>query len=273
MKRVLLVVAALLSGACTFEDGTGFGTLRGAELSVELVPGEARDLGDRTVLTDQGYALRLETAVITLEAVELKELQGGGGQAVSFDPANPPPGYSLCHAGHCHAADGSLPTYEEIEDQLAGGSASFVAVVSLPVNDPIDLWSGDRARLGEPAPSAELPQTNIRRVSVSAKQIELRGEASLGPVGGGIGPTPVPLEIVLPIGAAFDKSFELDISRDEPGEFSLSVDVVLTARVIDGIDYATLVSGGSLTLNDPEAPAALTLIESLLESELEISVK
>jgi hypothetical protein len=272
MRRALALGAALVSVGCTFEDGTGFGTLSEAELSVELVPGEARDLGNHTVLTDKGYALRLEPAILTLEAVELKELRGGGGQAVSFDPANPPPGYSLCHAGHCHADDGSVPTYEEVEEQLAGGSASFVPVVSLPVGAPIDLWSGVPVPLGAPEPSSELPQANLRRVSVTATQLELRGEASLGPAAGGIGPTPVPLEIVLPLGGAFEKSFELEITREEPGEFSISVDVVLTARVIDGIDYATLVSGGSLTLTDPEDAAALTLVESLLQSEVEIAV-
>jgi hypothetical protein len=272
MRRALVFGAALWCAGCTFDDGTGFGTLRDAELSVELVPGEARDLGSHTVLTDKGYALNLETASITVEAVVLKELRGGGGQEVSFDPANPPPGYSFCHSGHCHADDGSLVSYEEVENRLAGGSASFVPVVSLPVGAPIDLWSGERVPIGPAEPSSELPQANLRRVSVTATMLELRGEASLGPITGGIGPTPVPLAIVLPLGAAFEKSFELAITREEPGEFSISVDVELTARVFDGIEYAALVSGGTLTLTNPEDAAALALVESLLESEVEITV-
>ena len=42
----------------------------------------------------------------------------------------PPPGYSLCHGGHCHTTDGGIESYEEIEAKLAGGGA--VTVDSVP---------------------------------------------------------------------------------------------------------------------------------------------
>jgi hypothetical protein len=273
MKRLGLFSAALLSCGCTFEDGTGFATLERAELSVALVPGEARDLGDGSLLTDKAYELRLETAVIRLEVVELKELSGGGGGGGSFDPANPPPGYSNCHSGHCHAADGSLATFEEIQTELAGGAASFVPIVSCAVPEPLDLWSGERVLLEQGAPSTELPRANVQRLSITVSELELRGEASAGPAVGGIGATPVPLEIVLPIAAAFEKSFELEITRDEPGKFSLAVDVVVTARLFDGIEWSALVTEGALSLTDPEDPAALTLVGSLLASEVRVTIE
>jgi hypothetical protein len=62
-------------------------------------------------------------------SVEAVEFIAGETSALSFDPANPPPGYTLCHNGHCHAADGRLVDYADIAAELAGGATSGPALV------------------------------------------------------------------------------------------------------------------------------------------------
>ena len=44
-------------------------------------------------------------------------------------PGKPPPGYTLCHNGHCHHPSGRLVPYAEIEAELAGGGVGTAAVV------------------------------------------------------------------------------------------------------------------------------------------------
>src|SRR5688572_4227131 len=147
-RLVLLLGIGTL--ACTFEDGHGFSTVDRASLEARLEPGVARDLGNHTVLTDVGYQVHLDSATLEVDEVALEELVGGGASGgTSFDPANPPPGYSLCHGGHCHADDGRLVEYAEIEAELAGGGARFSPVVTLPVDRGLDWLDGDAIALDE----------------------------------------------------------------------------------------------------------------------------
>lgn len=48
-----------------------------------------------------------------------------------FDPANPPPGYSLCHNGHCHADSGELVDYETIMLETDASTATSKSVVQI----------------------------------------------------------------------------------------------------------------------------------------------
>ena len=83
-----MIASLLLSlWGCTLQPGTGFSTLEGLSLTLALEPGEARDLGDQTVLTDQGYRVRIDSLVLDVDRVALVELVGG---TSSFDPANSP---------------------------------------------------------------------------------------------------------------------------------------------------------------------------------------
>lgn len=260
MIRVAL--SALLASACTFEPGTGFGTLESTSLSVELRPGAARDLGNRTVLSDQGYHVRLDSARLAVGDLVLSELSGGDG-VVDFDPADPPAGYSLCHAGHCHADDGRLVSYEAIEAELSGGSAAFVPVAVLPVAAVLDLWSDAPSRL----PPRELPRTTLKRLSIELSELELSGSVTAGALSG----SEVPLAVRLPLSAGFEKRLARKIGRDQPGELALDVQVSISARLVDGLDFAAEAAAGAITLDDPEHPLAVELVESLLASEVDVT--
>jgi hypothetical protein len=250
-----------LGSACTFEEGTGFATVRAAELRVSFEPG-ARSL-DGEVLTNDGYRVRIDSFSAELESFELDQLTRTGG--ASFDPANPPPGYSLCHGGHCHADDGRLVDYAEIEAELAGGGASLSAVVAFPIGTTADLLTGERVELDAVEPSRELPRANLRKAALSVTRVELTGSVSDGPAD--LDEAPLSLSVS---GARPSGPVELEITRDGPAELRFSALLGIDGTLFDDIDWAGLVTDGAIVV-DPASPAAETFITTLSNNEIELS--
>ena len=269
-------LSLLSASGCTAEDGTGYGSIEQATLAAQLIPGEARDLGNQTILTDQAYRVKLDKSALTFSGVALEELtaQGGGGSGASFDPANPPPGYSLCHSGHCHHDDGRLVDYEDIEIELAGsGGAEFVAVVTLHHDAPLDLWSPARIPVRRFDPSPELPQTTLRKVSARLARFTVAGSVAGGPAGTGIGDTAVPFSVDLDLGdATHERLTSLVIDREAPGEFQVHIAFALNGTLFDDIDFAPLVDGGGVAIVGPESKPGLQLARNFESSELTVSI-
>jgi hypothetical protein len=90
-----VLAAGLLAASCAWEAGTPFATLE-ASLDARLEVPRDRDLGDGWQKLASGYELAIQQ--LEVEAGEIALLDPGAG-ARGFDPANPPPGYSLCHNG------------------------------------------------------------------------------------------------------------------------------------------------------------------------------
>jgi hypothetical protein len=259
----LLIALSLLSAACTLDSGEGFASMRPGTLEVVFAPGRARDLGEGAFLTDQGYRVMLRTARLEVAELALLELQGssaGGGG--SFDPANPPAGYSLCHGGHCHAANGALVSYEEIQAMLAGGTARFESLVTVPVSRELDVLEGERVVLDEFLPSPELPQAAIDRIELVVGRLVLRGE-----IEGGDLEEAVALEVDLAIAEPLAATLSSRIDRDGPEEIALEVELGVDATMFDDIDLASLVEDGGVVIDD-ESPVAAALTEWLLRAEL-----
>jgi hypothetical protein len=154
VRAALAAALGLALSACTFEDGRGWATLRAtaeADLAIDLATDAERAGGDdATLVTDQGHSVRVTTLTATVQAVLLYQAGGsGGGSGAVFDPASPPPGYTLCHAGHCHATDGSLVSYEDIAAELAapGGTSTPALAARLPAAAGATLAVGDGAAL------------------------------------------------------------------------------------------------------------------------------
>ena len=128
MRPFDVIVAALIGFAasgCALEPGDPWGVVRaGLEVRLDLSGGRLDPEG--RVRTSDDYRVQLQALELEIEAVEFV---AGETSALSFDPANPPPGYSLCHNGHCHADDGRLVDYADIAAELAGGAASGPALV------------------------------------------------------------------------------------------------------------------------------------------------
>jgi hypothetical protein len=259
----LLIALSVLAGACTLESGEGFARMTPGSLEVVFAPGRGRDLGEGAFLTDRGYRVRLEAARLQVAELALLELRGSsarGGE--SFDPASPPAGYSLCHGGHCHAANGALVSYEEIQAMLAGGTARFESLVTVPVGRELDVLESERIVLDEFLPSPELPQAALARVELVVSRLILRGE-----VEGGELEEAVALEVDLAIAEPLAATLSSRIDRDGPEEIALQVELGMDATMFDGIDLAALVDDGRVRIDD-ESRGAAALTEWLLRAEL-----
>jgi hypothetical protein len=249
-------VAALGLAGCTVSDGDWF-----AELSPRLVaaldtPAD-RDAGGGWQRLDTDFQVRFDALAVTLADLELREPAGAG---AAFDPANPPPGYSLCHNGHCHADDGRLVPYDEVAAELAGGGGPRV-VVRLPVDRAVDVAGGDELVLAC-EPGCGLPLADIRSVAAPVTRVAVIGTARDGrepPRFDG----EVPLELDLDLTAApavLAGVALLPADRDHDPDVTLTVELRLTGRLLDGIDLAPLAAGGAIDLT--------RLIDNLTSTEL-----
>ncbi len=244
--------------ACTLDAGDPWVALAGGEVSAAFAPG-ARELPEGGVVSDLAATWRLDGFEVELAAVELVELQGAGG--VEFDPASPPPGYSLCHGGHCHAEDGSLVDYSDIVAELSGGRATFVPVSGWTPAEPLDLLAGARIALGDPDLSA-LPEVTLARAEVRLTSVRLAGEVGAE----GLAPVPFTVEVdALTVSA--DLPFE--VGRDAPARVRFTADWPVDGTLLDGLDVAALSDAGTLdaalAVSVPEALSVQPLSAKLVE--------
>ena len=131
--RRLAVLLALCAGGCTFEAGAWFATLHPSFRAGYGLRAD-RDAGAGWQRLDNDYQVRFDRALLDLQALALEEPP----LSSAFDPAHPPPGYTTCHSGHCHASDGRLVSYEDIAVEVAGPGVVARAVAHLPVG-AVDL--------------------------------------------------------------------------------------------------------------------------------------
>ena len=186
--RIAAVALAALTGSCAVDRGRGFGTLEEATLTARLETGDGHS-PDEPLETELGYFVRLSDVRLQVGGVGLLALRNEALETSDgFDPANPPPGYTLCHGGHCHAEDGSLVDYADIEAELGeSGEAQTVSVVSMPCEHELDLYALRRIELDTVLPSRELPRTQLDRAEVWVRRLRVSGEVWDGPEFGGFG--------------------------------------------------------------------------------------
>ncbi len=236
-----LCAAVLLSG-CAFGPGSPFGEVKGDLDARYTVPAEReRPEGFARLASD--YELRIDAATLRIESVELRTLQGvaggGGGAGAAFDPANPPPGYSLCHGGHCHRSDGALVPYAEVEAELAsGGAVSEAAVVRFPIARTVDLLEGLTLSLdGSCEPDCDLERGVISSAFGRVSALRIEGVVRDGrpqPRIEGLQP------FVLEVDALTMRApLELELNRDEPPRVALRLNFHPSPRSFDTADWAT----------------------------------
>lgn len=114
---VSCITTAAITAGCTFEPGEPWGYLD------TTVVAESLDDTDDIEWSDQQ---------VEFDRLELRAPPDAAGGVEDFDPADPPAGFTLCHQDHCHHEDGSIYTYEEIE-QGAG----------IDPDDPVDIARRD----------------------------------------------------------------------------------------------------------------------------------
>ncbi|HWM84508.1 MAG TPA: hypothetical protein VNO33_01695 [Kofleriaceae bacterium] len=263
--KIITALLALQAGGCALGSGDWFAEIT-PTLAAEQVATPDRDAGDGWQRLNNDYQVRFTSARIDVQSIELLDLGGGGGAA--FDPASPPPGYSLCHNGHCHADDGRLVSYEEIAAEQGGGAA---AVVALTGAGELDLLAGADLELGC-EPGCGLPRAAIGRARLVPAAIAYRAELRDGREPPRIGGLELRVELPAdddPV-PAIEGALDLPADREHAPEVALRLVVAPTVALFDGIDFAALdASEGVVDLAAAEnADGLFALVENLAGLEL-----
>jgi hypothetical protein len=251
----LLACAGLCAGgalaACAWGAGEPFATLS-ARIEARLEVPDGRDLGDGWQMLASNYQIAIDTLALDTGGVALNDAGAGG----VFDPANPPPGYSLCHNGHCHAEDGSLVPYEEIAAGLGGGG--LVTVVTLPVG-ALDLGEGV-ARALACTPSCDLPLARIAVAELDVLRVRASGRVRDGRTPGRIEERAWSLDLAFPADAPLVLSTPLSLpaDREHAPDVALALDLTVTSRIFDGVAWAAIADPDLAVEQDAGARAAVT---------------
>lgn len=230
MRRAIACALALVPG-CVWGDGEPFGTVE-VELDARWREDPSRGGAWQKLASD--FEVEVTAASATLGALALID---AGTAALNFDPANPPPGYSNCHNGHCHADDGRLVSYEEIAAEVGGGGGPS-AVLALPVGArPLLPGGGGALACGDDP--CDLPRARIRRVELPVLRLELAGR-----VRDTRQPPRIDGEVAwtLALDRADDAApataaVELPVDRAHEPDIALAVGFRPTAALLDGVGF------------------------------------
>lgn len=276
MRRSLLFLWSLTLGGCAWEPGQGFAVVEPTvRAAYEPLPERAADAGYQRLSSD--YQVRVDSASMKVSGIEL--LASAGGSGGGFDPANPPPGYSLCHGGHCHRDDGALIPYEQVAAEMGGGGGSRT-VVTLPVGEPLNLLAPETRAVGC-EPGCALPQTQVSQGRWGVESLRFEGtvrDSRATPR------FPGERRFILDLTPAADSdepvvvldgTVDLPSDRATPPDTKLDLDLVLTAALFDPVDWSTLKQNtdGVVDFNDSaNAEARAALLERLARVSPEAEV-
>ena len=233
MLGMAVVLAPMVS---CLDAGLPWGWLE-ASLEARFDPSADRlDEGGR-VKTSQNYVVQVDHARVTFDAVTVALAASG---VSAFDPANPPPGYSLCHNGHCHSDSGELVDYEVIALETAGGKGG--ARISIGLDGTPTNLSATASAIGvtpcDPSP-CELPRGElaglelvIASLSVSGTAFDtLPGDSARLPTEG------LPFSVEVPVSSPLSAQLEGTIGHGAPLGLSLAMEFELSEQLFDGIDF------------------------------------
>ncbi len=270
-----LVLGSLALGGCAFSDGEPWGE---ASLRLEVrwwVPQDRQMEGGEVRLAND-YALRLDDVAAEVVAVTL-EIAAPGGEVSSFDPAAPPPGYSLCHGGHCHADDGRLVDYADIEAELSGG-ASGLEHLRVPVAQAVQfLGEGRDVALGVCPERCWLERGRVVGVQVELRQLRLQGSLRDLRSGAAQRLDGALMALILEVPLTMQVRFSLDevVGKGEPQRLHLDLSLRWLPQALDGVEWAAWAEPGSTSMQvDPEHLGYETVGEALAEAwELSAEVR
>lgn len=242
LNRLLSIAAVLLATACAFSPGEPWGAASFV-LQAQIVPGAERVLPDGKLATAAGYALTLDHAELSWAGLGLQMAAAAGG---SFDPAKPPVGYSLCHHGHCHATDGRLVDYAEIEAQLATaqGKAPPGLDLAAPATVSIGLAVGPVFAANCAPAGCDLPRGELRHFRWRTQALRLRGRVYATPTA--VGSLPAggrAFDLTVPL-AAISHPLAGRADNGEPVAVRVAARLQIGVSLFDGTDFSALPHSG-----------------------------
>ncbi|NNC17543.1 hypothetical protein HJC22_17650 [Corallococcus exiguus] len=267
-----LLPFALLSG-CAFDAGEGFAVL---EPSVQAAysPVSGRNAGDGYQALASDFQLRMDTGTVSLGSIDLIASSGGGG-STTFDPSSPPPGYSLCHNGHCHSDSGALVDYEDIQAELGGGGSTTVTVANLPVDAELDLLAPATRDL-TCKPACELGKTTLARGRWAVTGLRMTGSVRDGRVPARFaGALPFRFTATVtgaeatPV-AVLTGALDVPSDRENEPRVALGLKLELTPALFDAVDWSAATVGADGVV-DLDAPANAAVRTALLEKVAALS--
>lgn len=234
-----------LLGGCAFEAGVPWAEVAiEVDVAMDLASDRLDDEG--RLLTDEGYAVTLERVeVLVARAAVRWTVEAGAADPVSFDPTDPPAGYTNCHSGHCHTTDsGDIVDFATIEASLgtADVAVDAIAVFSQDVTivspgetvaaafDPC----GDACLLDSPGGAIVGMDVLVETVRVEGRVFDVSDEDRLG----------------TSEGVRFAGTWEVDTSLsgaltgetfgdDTPGGLAVTGRVAVPSSLLDGIAFHT----------------------------------
>ncbi len=243
LNKVLLAVLTLMP-ACTFEDG-----LPWAKANFEVnaaFSSEGRQIADR-IKTSKDYEIRLDGLEVDLVAITLNTSTDG--VISTFDPADPPQGYGLCHNGHCHADDGRLVDYAAIEAELAGAGVSGESVVQ-SIDRSVDLIQGGLVPLEDCLNDCEMGRGFLQTVDLRVGTVELRGRVFDTRADSRLPAEGVELRGLVKLDAVFSQAVKGEVGGSELPGISVTANLIISAPVFDVLDFAQLQIDDAVDLAD-----------------------
>lgn len=228
----------LAATACTLEDGNPWGS---ATISLEagFDASASRLTDDGWWKTNNDYLLQLETFEVELTEASLF-VQAGSQGSTAFDPANPPEGYSLCHNGHCHADNGELVDYEDI--QLEGGAGALQ--ILRPVEDnEVSILPGEPQKSVTLAPCEEtnacdLPRGGLQRGRLIVSKVRMKITVRDAREGEAKRTDELTLEETVPLNLELARVLEGSVGPDEKLAHSFAFSFVWPSGGLDNIEWS-----------------------------------
>jgi hypothetical protein len=215
------------------------------------------------------YEVQVTRVKLALRQIELV---GPTKAAASFDPAKPPPGFSLCHGGHCHADDGRLVAYEDVIAE-ATGTMSLPLLVLGPAT--LDLLAPTAVRL--PCPSGcEAGPGAITRARITIERLVVEGTVRDGPgVQQPIGSVAFALNVANAANRPLPQvtvPLALPADNQHAPEVSLTLDLRIGSALLDAVPWPSLLTkDGRIELATEAAPGAA--LASITERIASIEVR
>jgi hypothetical protein len=228
------IVAMSLSG-CAFGDGRPWAVLD-PHLDARFAPSSLRIDDDGLFKTADSWLVELDDVSVTFAELSVKQASTAGA-ALSFDPADPPEGYTVCHNGHCDAVDGRQVPYAVVEAELQGGGADAPATV-------LDLHAA--LPLTETATSVEVPCDDdvcqLARGPVVAaelvlEEVHLSGTAFDALPSARVGDAGVPFDVHLTDIPALSAALDAEAERFQPLRFRLDASFGLAETLLDPVHF------------------------------------
>lgn len=230
-------LAASLSG-CAMGDGDPFATVK-PTLAAEIHFHEEDMTQDGWLALEEGGLLKVEQATLTVS--EVRVLASSADSSVTaFDPAHPPEGYTLCHGGHCHATDGSVKSYAEIEAELLGGNASALSTaLTLSAADPLNLLDEEAVALTCPDDergACALDEVKLQRVELAAAHLFIAGQYRASEEAAAV-PVSLAIDLNPEREGLFTHALSFKAKRTGKQTFRLDLGLEISCDVLGEIDW------------------------------------